>query len=58
MKNKGEFKGYKKREVLAKKWRDLGDERVCHNVVKLWKEREKRRSLKEEKADGVGDGAA
>eukprot|EP00518_Triparma_eleuthera_P014450 CAMPEP_0182468070 /NCGR_PEP_ID=MMETSP1319-20130603/14923_1 /TAXON_ID=172717 /ORGANISM="Bolidomonas pacifica, Strain RCC208" /LENGTH=376 /DNA_ID=CAMNT_0024668233 /DNA_START=184 /DNA_END=1311 /DNA_ORIENTATION=+ len=38
MKNKGEFKGYKKREVLAKKWRDLGDEKVCANVVKLWKE--------------------
>lgn len=47
MKNKGEFKGYKKREVLAKKWRDLGDEKVCANVVKLWKEREKRKRERE-----------
>ena len=44
--------------MLARKWVDLGDDKVCSNVVKLWKEREKRRKIKEEKEEKMKEIAA
>ncbi|GMI02357.1 hypothetical protein TrVE_jg9027 [Triparma verrucosa] len=42
-------KKIKKREVLAEKWKGIGGKEECVKIVKLWKERIKRKNKSEEK---------